>query len=122
MAVFHGKAGKVTFAPTIVSVLSWTLSVISDVAESTVMHPTVWWKSFVAGFIDASATVEANAMTEAVIRVGNNANLKLYVNATKYFSMASAVCIGQTETVSLNEIGKVSYSFAADDIAGPTYN
>ena len=119
MAVFHGKAGKVTFSTAIASILSWAMSVVADVAESTVMGLT--WKTFESGFYDTSATVEANAMTEGTLKVGTNANLQLYVNATKYFLISTAICTEQTETVNMNDIGKISYSFVADDTEGPVY-
>lgn len=121
MAVFHGKSGSVTFTPTIVSILSWSMSVVSDVAESTVMAASAWWKSFKAGFIDTSATVECNAMTESVLRVGEDANLSLFVDATKYFAITTAICTEQTETVSKDDVGKISYAFVANDSTGPVY-
>ncbi|KKM71975.1 hypothetical protein LCGC14_1425120, partial [marine sediment metagenome] len=96
-----------------------TMTVSGDIAESTVMTNT--WKSWSAGFIDVVATVEANAMTEGTIKVGTNANLDLYVNSTKYFRISTAVCIEQTETVNMNDVGKISYSFVGDDTEGPIY-
>jgi len=120
MAVFHGKAGKVTFSSSVASILSWTMTVTGDIAESTVM--ALSWKTFVAGFIDVSATVEANAMTEDVLRIGTNASLLLYVNGSNYFEISTAICTEQVETVNMNEVGKVTYSFAGDDTEGPVYN
>lgn len=119
MAVFHGKAGKVTFSTSVASVLSWTMTVSGDVAEATVM--ALDWKTFEAGFIDVTATVEANAMTEAVLRIGANANLELYVNGSNKFLISTAICTEQTETVSMTDVGKISFSFVGDDTEGPVY-
>ena len=121
MAVIHGKAGKVTFSGAIASVLAWTLSITGELADSTVMHASVYWKTFIAGFIDSAATVEAQAMTESTFKVGTNAELQLYVDGTNYFSISTAICIGQTETVSKDDVGKISYSFIGDDTLGPVY-
>ncbi|KKN20891.1 hypothetical protein LCGC14_0930950 [marine sediment metagenome] len=119
MAVFHGKAGKVDFSGAITSVLNWALTTIGDIAESHGMGST--WKSFVAGFRDSSATVDAVAYTESTIKVGTNAGLKLYIDATNYFYINTAVCIEQTETVNMNDIGRISYSFVADDVDALTF-
>ncbi len=121
MAVLHGKAGKIDFGGAIASILGWTMTVAGDVADSSVMAASGWWKTFVSGFIDCTATVEANAMTEGSTKVGTNAALKLYVNNTNYFYMNTAVCIEQTETVSKDDIGKISYSFSVDSTAVMTY-
>ena len=58
MAVFHGKAGTVTWASgSTAAVTNWTLSVTADVAESTAMGNT--YKARTVGFLDSSATVTA---------------------------------------------------------------
>ena len=114
MAVFHGKSGKVDFGGAVAAILNWTMSVVVDVAESTYMGLT--WKTFAAGFVDATASVDANAKTLDTIKVGTNAELKLYIDATNYFTISTAVCTEQTETVSKDDVGKISYSFSADDI------
>jgi len=114
MAVYHGKAGKVDFSGAISSVLNWAMTTIGDIAESHGMGST--WKTFVAGFQDSSATVEAVAYTESTTKAGTNAALKLYIDASNYFSINTAVCVEQTETVNMNDIGRISYSFVADDV------
>ena len=121
MAVFHGKLGKVDFGGVISSILGWTLNITGDIADSSIVAASAWWKSFTAGYIDTAATADANAMTESTLKVGTDAQLKLYVNATKYFDITNSVCIEQTETVNKDDVGKISYSFLGNDATGPVY-
>ncbi len=119
MATYHGKSGKAVFSGAVASVLAWTLSAIGDIAESTVMGLT--WKTFKAGFRDLTATIECNAMTEGTTKVGTNADLELYIDGSNYFDVSTAICTEQTETVNLNDVGKVSYSFVSDDVDAYEY-
>ncbi len=58
MAVFHGKAGTVTWAVgATAAVTNWTLTITADVAESTAMGNT--YKNRTVGFLDSAATVTA---------------------------------------------------------------
>ena len=67
MAMFHGRAGKVaweggsgnTFSD-VEFVTSWTFDATADVAETTAMSDANYWKSYLAGFKDWTATVEYN--------------------------------------------------------------
>ena len=120
MSVVHGKAGTATFSGSVVSMLAWTMNVTGDVAESTVMGNT--FKSYVAGHIDVSASIDTNAMTEATIaRLGANAALALYTDANSYFTISTAVCTELTETVNKDDVGKLSLSFIGDDADGMVF-
>lgn len=66
MAAFHGKQGKATFAGgAVANVLSWSIEVTADVAESSVMSnaavaAATHWKAYKAGFLDWTATIECD--------------------------------------------------------------
>ncbi len=121
MSVYHGKAAKVDLGGVIEATLGWSLTTSADVAEATDMGDT--WKTFEPGFDDVTATVEGNARTtrDTITQIGSEATLKLYIDATNYFSF-NAICTGITETASKDDIGKISYSFEMDDAAGLAYN
>lgn len=121
MPVYHGKNGVVNFsASDIAAVLSWTLTTTGDVADGTYMRLNS--RIFESGFIDCSVTVDCNARTEDTTKAGGAAaQLKLYINDTYYFDVNTAICTEQTETVNLDDVGKVTYSFAMDDITGVSY-
>jgi len=120
MATYHGKSAKADFGGAVAAALAWTMATIADIAESTYMGLT--WKTFASGFRDATATLDCNAQAEQTTAyLGTNAALKLYINSTKYFYLNTAICTGLTETVNMNDVGKVSYDFAIDAIGGITY-
>lgn len=117
MAVVHGKAGTATFSGTVASMLAWSMSVTGDSVKSTVMGDT--WDSFVAGYIDVTASIETNALTEATLsKLGSNAALALYTDANSYFTISTAVCTEITETANKDDVGKLSLAFIGDDVDG----
>ena len=65
MAVFHGKQGRITFAATATSnVLNWSIDASADIVECSAMSAVAaaagtHWKDYVAGYLDWTATVEA---------------------------------------------------------------
>ena len=120
MAVFHGKSGKVNFSADLFTLNSWSLSVMSDVSDSTGMTDT--WKTVTVGLKDFSANAEGFAETtvDYTSTLGTEASLKLYVDDSQYFS-GNAICSGITETASIEDNGKVSYSFVGDSAAGITF-
>jgi len=120
MAVYHGKTAKVDDGAVMEATTGWTLTTSADVAEATDMGDT--WKSFALGFDDCSATVTGNARTtrNTVAQLGAAVTLKLYIDATNYFYF-TAICTSITETANMNDIGKMSYTYAMNDTAGLTY-
>lgn len=119
MAVYHGKSGKVDLGGAIAACLSWALTTVGDIAEATYMGLS--WKTFVAGYKDATATTEHRAYTEGTSKVGTNAQLKLYIDDTHYFDVNTAIVTEQTETVNMNDVGRISYSYSMDATAGISY-
>ncbi|KKL61388.1 hypothetical protein LCGC14_2195810 [marine sediment metagenome] len=110
MAVYHGKDAKIDFSGSLIAAtIAWSLSPISDVAESTVMGDS--WQDFEAGYTDFTVSVDGNARTTraTITQLGSEATLKLYLDSTNYFS-ANVICTGITEVASKDDIGKITYT------------
>ncbi len=121
MAVYHGKSAKVDFGGLISFITGWSLSTSADIAESTDMGDT--WKLFEPGFDDVTFTIEGHASTErdtAAEIVAAAGVLKCYIDATNYFA-CTAFCTSITESVDLNDVGKLTYTFEMNDAAGLIY-
>ncbi len=71
MAMLHGRAGSVSFAgggaEDLLRITSWTADATADVAETTAMSDANYWKSYLAGFKDWTATVEVNSNTASFL-------------------------------------------------------
>ena len=111
MAVYHGKAGSVDFSSVIDGTIGWSMVTAVDQAEDTAQGDT--WKSFLAGKIDISISVQCIAKTERTLKTGTEASIKLYLDDTNYFTV-NALCVGETETADINDVGKLSYEFIGD--------
>ena len=125
MAVYHGKTAKVTLPQlgAMSFATGWSISTSADVAESTSMVASSFFKSFVAGFDDCTITVEGNAATEraTLSELSTTAGeIKVYIDATHYF-LCDVFCTSVTETSSFDDIGKISYTFAMSDVDGLQY-
>jgi len=120
MAVFHGKTAKADNGAVIGLTTGWSMTTSGDVAESTDMNDT--FKLYEPGFDDATATVSGLGATtrDTIAQLGAAVTLKLYIDATNYFTF-TAICTGFTESVDLNDVGKIEYSFAMNAAAGVTY-
>jgi len=122
MAFFHGKAAKVNFAATIESTISWSLDITVDTSDTTAMGNT--WKTSLPGFYDFTATVEGYARTTrgTVAQCGAVAHaLVLYIAADHYFTASTVICTSITESVSKDDVGKLSYTLAGNDADGLVY-
>lgn len=95
MAQLIGYAGKVTIgANTAAELKNWKMDLGADMQDVTVFS-TTGWKTFLAGLKEWSGSAEGNfdmtdtngqlALQNALIN-GTSVALKLYVNATNYYS------------------------------------
>ena len=116
MAAFHGKAGSVTFDSTgTADVINWTLNVTSDVAETTSMTDT--YKSYLAGFKDWTATVEALLPTggsePTIADIGSTVKTLVLDTATgtAYTATTAALIVSFSITQDMNDIVKITYEF-----------
>lgn len=122
MATFHGKTAKVDLGGAIEATTGWSMTTSADVAESTVMQASGFWQGFEPGMDDVTATVDGNGRTtrDTVSQLGSEATLKLYIDATNYFSF-NAICTSINEVANKDDIGRLSYGFEMDDASGLVY-
>ena len=118
MTAFHGKRGVVDFTGLTFEITSFTVNATIDTAESTVMDTaassitTAHWKSYLPGWKDWSATVEAvmPAAGIGITAIGTEAALSL--DTTDGLDWAgTAICTGISMTNPSDDIGKVTLSF-----------
>ena len=78
MAMMHGKAGSVSFTSGDFSeVVSWSVDASCDMADTTAMDASVYWKTYLAGFKDWTATVECKWSGSGLAALGTTATLTL---------------------------------------------
>lgn len=120
MGAYHGKTAKVDDGSVMGFTTAWSMSTSGDVAESTDMNDT--FKLYEPGFDDATATVSGLAATtrDTIGELGAGVTLKLYIDGTNYFQFV-AICTGVTETVDLNDVGKIEYTYEMNATAGVEY-
>ena len=117
MAVFHGKAGTVTWdGGGTAHVTKWTLNVTCDLAEATAMGDT--YKSHTVGFFDSSATVTAlldtGGLDPAIATdLGSSAALNLNTGSGLDYTV-TAICNDISMNVDSDGNPTVTYSFAGN--------
>ena len=114
MASFHGKAGSITWSGTATEseeITSWSLDATCDTAESTNMASSDDYKTYIAGFKDWTATIEAilNATVSDLTMLGTSGDLVL--NTGTATLSAAGICTSLAYSVDANDVGKVTYSF-----------
>lgn len=122
-----GKSGKITLgANTVTDITSWSLDVNCDMLDATALGDD--WKKTLPGLKDWSASADANwnvatdangqkALQDAYLN-GTSVALKLYVNATNYYSGTAYVTSLSIETP---VGGEVSASFELQGSGALTY-
>ena len=117
MGIYHGKTGVITFAGAHTDLQSWTLNTTSDIADTTSMTDS--WESHEIGLIDFTATAERLAQTELdfTTYLGVGGSLVLSCSASHYFT-GTAICTGLTESVTIDDVGKMSLAFEGNDADG----
>lgn len=134
MAIIHGKEGNVKWDASVVrqdftKVQSWSLSVVTDVAEQTGMQDT--WRTFLTGFTDWTATVEALLDSDGLditLTTGNPngmgdvpAALELYINwdtgTPQYVALfGNAICTGSTINSEKDGVITATYTFQGSGV------
>ena len=117
-----GKDGKVTVNATdIGDVTKWTLDESSN-NPAYASNSTSGSKKRVAGVKDSSGTIEYELDTAAAepLTVGATATLKLYINATKYYSVPAIIdSIGTVCDVDTGAIVAHSAKFSGNGAITP---
>ena len=117
MAAIHGKGGDVTFAATddvFGNITAWTFTSVGETADATGMGAS--WATNLDGLTSFTATVECVALTEIDIPadVGTEGTLILYIDAAGKNAQANAICTSATETTSVDDVGRLSFTFLGD--------
>ncbi len=117
MAAFHGLKGIVDFTGLTFEITSFTVDANIEMAETTVMSSVpqtsaTHWKTFLPGFKDWTATVEAvmPAAGIGLTTVGTEAALGLDSTDGKDWA-GTAICTGISLTNPADDVGRVSLSF-----------
>jgi hypothetical protein len=119
MAAFHGKLGEAWFNDTkATEVTNWAISTTADMAEYTGMQATDNAKTYLAGFLDwtATATVLVDGLDwDYATEFGATATLVLY-GSTKDGELAkrytgTAILTGMNTDLDKDGVGTINYSF-----------
>ena len=120
MAAVHGKAGTCTTGggAELTTVQSWTINFVGETADITGMGSS--WTSSIDGITDFTVAVEALAQTAVDIPadLGESQTLTLEIvgGGTEEF-VCDAVLTSVTETVSIDDVGRLSMTFEGNDLA-----
>lgn len=126
MAAVHGKGGTVTFdtgdgEASLATITAWTYASASDTADVSGMGDL--FTSAVPGLDTFTATADVVAQTTLDIPtvLGVSATLTLQIESGKTIS-AAAIAVSATETCSVDDVGRLSYSFVgnADTVTYPS--
>lgn len=125
MAKYNGKTAAFAFTGGAVldsATNSWTVTTTSDVADGTNMNDA--WMTNLPGLTDFTGTVESDADTTADYPaiLGLDAAATFYFVDTAVPKLAgNAIITGVSESVSIDDIGKVSFTLEGNDAAGLEY-
>ena len=118
MAAIHGKGGDVTFTSVddaLVTITDWTYTASSDTANTSGMGDS--FESHVPGLDTFAATTEAVAITtlDHAADIGTGASLTLFLvsGGTKRI-LAAAILTSLTETVSIEDVGRLSMAWVGN--------
>lgn len=118
MAMLHGRTGTVTFAGAgdedMVNITSWTAEANCDMAETTHMSDANYWKQYLPGFKDWTATVEVNSNSASFLTSLGEAGpdalvLTLASGGNTLTGNAYMTNVGMTTDA--NDIIKLTYSY-----------
>jgi len=122
MSVYHGKGGTATFAGSIADIQSWSLEATADTADTTAMGDT--FESHAPGLTDFTASIEAIAQTTVDTvgtYLGANGALVLTTSASTHYFTCTGICNGLTESVTIDDVGKLAMTFEGNDADGLLY-
>ena len=117
MAEIAGYTGKFTFGTSTISdvkhnILSWSAEIACDALETTgfadsgqrcYIRGLRGWTASVEGLVDATNSIAGTVP-------GTTANLKLYINATNYYT-GDAICTGASPNVAVDGVETISFTF-----------
>lgn len=130
MAMLHGRNGKVNWKGSDVeNITEWSFDADCDMAETSVMSDSNYWRTYLPGFKNWTATVEVNVDTSDLypgLQSDVAGDLGDFSDATfatcqlqLWFShtvtdgvlIGNAIFNGMSVTNTANDIAKISYGF-----------
>ncbi len=117
MAMFHGRGGKITWGGTGISptkVTTWTVDGTADVAETTAMSDLNYWKSYLAGFKDWTASVDFRIQSGSdlvTILGAGPSSLELEFESGGKSITGDAICTGMSCNTPMDDIITGNLSF-----------
>jgi len=123
---YHGKTGRVSHNGTVLTSLSsWEFSTSIDVLDTTPMGAVNDWETQETGLSDFSGTAEgiSSKSLDTVALLGDNGNVKFHFSngGDDGEFEGNAIITSLTETVGVDDVGKLSYSFEGNDPLGLTF-
>ena len=117
MAALSGTAGSVVYATTVGAIAEWSLDLSHSPVETTAFGND--WQTYVPSIRGATGSFSGNfdhadasqQNTGTALLAGTAVALKLYLDGTKYFNIASAYVTGWSPSISQAGKGDVSFDF-----------
>ena len=120
MAVYSGTAGSVVIGTVSTGEMKeWSLDIGQNVVDVTAFNEE--WTRNIAGIRNASGSFSGNfdgAGTNQLVLLnailaGTAPALKLYVSATKYFTVGTAFVTGMNPSTSYDGAAQITFNFTA---------
>jgi hypothetical protein len=118
----HGKDGNLIAGSEIVNLQNYTLTRVTETAETSSMSDT--WGTFIAGLADFTATAEGKSQIglDTPALLGTTEAATEFSTATGGAEYTGGVIItGITETAVVDDVLSISYTFEGNDTAGLVY-
>ena len=124
MAVYSGMGGSVLAGTVVVGeIAEWSLSISRSTVDTTAFGDT--WTERIISVADVTGSFSGNAdfadagqtLIVSNMLAGSALALKLYQNATKYWSVGTALITGLNPVISNSGKGEISYDFEGSGAA-----
>jgi predicted secreted protein len=126
MAAAAGKAGLVKIGTdTVANINNWSLDSSLDVLDTTEFGDSFKnyiaglkdWKATVEGYWDCAADTVGQTALQTAFLAGSSVTLKLYVNATNYYS-GTAFITGFSPEAAVDDVVNISLEFQGSGVLG----
>jgi len=116
MGMFHGRGGSITWAGTGSphnKVTNWTVETTADVVETTAMSDANYWKTYLAGFKDWTASVDFNyrSGSDIVNMLGTGPDKLTLTMGGNHNVSGNAICTGISASTPVDGIVTATASF-----------
>ncbi|KKN58269.1 hypothetical protein LCGC14_0553490 [marine sediment metagenome] len=117
MAALHGRRGIVDFTGLTFEITSFTVDATADTAESTILNSAAvtsatHWKSYLAGYKDWTATVEAVLPVAGAGLAALGTTAALGLDTTDGLDWAgNAICTGVSMSNGTDDVARATFAF-----------